>query len=208
VQVQVGDHGRKKKKKKPRPWRGKGRAPASSAFHHKRPGRKKFVFLVHNRLCYLGPAGVLAPDSFLKRCFDYHRAALRTAPWGVAKKKRFTLDRPISARGVSEGWRKRSPIRSEGFDKAGAWTVLEFGRTPRGSTTAVCASKWRVGAKGRSSGRFEPSPRERKKAVTSAPEKLNRCRNVRVEALALGNEKHDLANLYVIEGKEHWLAIV
>jgi FkbM family methyltransferase len=46
---------------------------------------------------------------------------------------------------------------------------------------------------------FEPSPRERKALLRHVS--LNRCKNVRVQALALGAEKKE-AELHVVEGNQ------
>ncbi|MGA2430340.1 MAG: FkbM family methyltransferase, partial [Candidatus Acidiferrum sp.] len=81
----------------------------------------------------------------------------------------------------------------ERFVKVGM-TVLDIG-AHHGFYTLLCSK--RVGSGGRVVA-FEPSPRERKALQLHL--KLNRCRNVSVEPLALGNEDAT-GNLYVIEGR-------
>jgi FkbM family methyltransferase len=48
---------------------------------------------------------------------------------------------------------------------------------------------------------FEPSPRERERLKKNL--RLNGCRNVRVEPVALGSQK-GLADLYVVDGAQDW----
>jgi FkbM family methyltransferase len=81
----------------------------------------------------------------------------------------------------------------ERFVEAGM-TVLDIG-AHHGFYTLLCSK--RVGAGGRVIA-FEPSPRERKALLLHL--RLNRCRNVSVEGLALSNEE-TTGKLYVIEGK-------
>lgn len=80
------------------------------------------------------------------------------------------------------------------FLRAGM-TVLDIG-AHHGLYTLL-ASKL-VGAKGRVFA-FEPSPRERKALRWNVA--LNRCKNVVIEELALGNEEGE-RNLYVVNGHE------
>jgi len=72
-------------------------------------------------------------------------------------------------------------------------TVLDVG-AHHGFYTLL--SSKRVGTEGRVIA-FEPSPRERGALLKHL--RINSCRNVRVEGLALGNEEKD-ASLFVVEG--------
>lgn len=159
------------------------------------------------------PAGKVAPrvKRFIKRPWSEKFVSL-SYRWYLLREfwarfmKRVSIPTllPFGALWVAKNDHVGQPIREgrfevaevrfvESFVKAGM-TVLDIG-AHHGFYTLLCSK--RVGAKGRVVA-FEPSPRERKALQVHL--KLNRCRNVRVEALALGNE-NTTGNLYVIEGR-------
>jgi FkbM family methyltransferase len=76
-------------------------------------------------------------------------------------------------------------------------TVLDIG-AHHGLYTLLAAK--RVGRRGRVIA-FEPSPRERRRLAKHV--RLNRCRNVEVEACALGNESGE-ADLFLVAGFRDW----
>ena len=76
-------------------------------------------------------------------------------------------------------------------------TVLDIG-AHHGLYTLLAAK--RVGRRGRVIA-FEPSPRERRRLAKHV--RLNRCRNVEVEACALGNESGE-ADLFLVDGFRDW----
>ena len=110
---------------------------------------------------------------------------------------------PFGAWFVARGDALGSSLTYNGFEPAeGAFlekflqpgmTVLDIG-AHQGLYTLLAAKK--VGPDGRVYS-FEPSPREQKALLFNV--RLNRCRNVRVQALALGNADGS-ASLYVVNG--------
>lgn len=97
--------------------------------------------------------------------------------------------------GIREGWFERAELAFVGRFLQPGMTVLDIG-AHHGLYTLLASR--RVGPKGQVIA-FEPSPRERKALFRHL--KLNRCTNVTVQGLALGNEEGE-AILHIVQGGE------
>jgi FkbM family methyltransferase len=100
-----------------------------------------------------------------------------------------------SGRAILEGQFENAEFAFVGRFLRSGMTVLDVG-AHHGFYTLL-ASK-RVGPQGRVFA-FEPSPRERQALLRHV--KVNRCKNVTVEGLAIGSEEKD-ANLFVVQGSQ------
>ena len=110
--------------------------------------------------------------------------------WWLAEKG--ALDHELMYNGFEETEMRfvRRPLRL-------GMTVLDIG-AHHGLYTLLAAKG--VGRRGRVIA-FEPSPRERRRLANHV--RLNRCRNVEVEACALGNESGE-AELFLVDGFRDW----
>jgi FkbM family methyltransferase len=154
------------------------------------------------------------PDALPSRIWSFLGRPKRAQYLALAKKVRRALpEMPIPLRLRCGAWwlAEKSALDEElmrdGFEDA---EIAFVGRLLQPGMTVVdagahhglytlLASK-RVGRAGRVIA-CEPSPRERRRLQRHLH--INRCKNVSVEACALG-EEHREANLFLVEGREDW----
>jgi FkbM family methyltransferase len=149
---------------------------------------------------------------FLQKPWHEKAETLRIRWMGLPEQWRESIaEIPIPVRLPFGGWwlarndNTRQPIRDGQFEIAElafverflkpGMTVLDLGAHHGLYTLLACK---RVGQQGRVIA-FEPSPRERKALLLHI--RLNRCKNVVVQGMALGNEETE-ASLYVVQGPE------